>query len=301
MICAIDNTKHETREDLHKHLRKLRVKQTDYYTHYEPRYCRYNGTPIEFKNWSDYLAADFSSKSAMQSWMVANAQEAKTYAAELIGRRTADKGLTFTPCEVELKSVGYPRARYYESIGGLNAIGSRYGLRERFNYTTTISTQERDLTAPLIIDTREQLPLDFPNVIRTKLQFGDYAFEQDQSLAVERKSLQDLIGSVVADYERFIREIERVSEVGGYLVVACEASIHEALTFDENAEIARHTKLKPQVVFHNVREIIQRFECVQFLFCNGRDELRRIIPIVLSGGESVRHADLQHLYTEKKL
>lgn len=301
MICKIDNTDHPDRESLHRHLRKLKVRQEDYYTTYEPKICRYNGSPIPFKNWSEYLSTDFSSKSAMQSWMVENPHEAKGYAAELIERRAKNKALTYIPCEVELKSLGYPRARYYESIGGLNKIGGQLGLKTRFDYSKEISLTEDIANSPIIVDTREQLPLSFPGAIHSKLEFGDYALQSNQSLAIERKSLNDLIGTLILGYDRFIREIERVDEVGGYLVVACETDLNSTLEFDSIPNIARHTKIKPQIVFHNIREIIQRFESVQFLFCNGRDELKRLIPIILNARDLVKTVDLQHLYTEGRL
>jgi len=266
--CKVDGSWHPSLETLHKHLRKLKVRQEDYYTTHERRVCRYNGTPIPFKNWSDYLATDFSSKDAMRYWMVANPAEGRVYAVELIARRMREKGLTRVPCEVELKSLGFPRVRYYESIGGLNAAGNRLGLESRFDYGAQ-PPEVADITGDVIIDTREQLPLTFPRSVRAKLQFGDYALAANESVAVERKSIQDLIGTLITGYDRFTREIQRVEEVGGYLVVACEVDINTALSFDDLPEIARHTNLKPQVVFHNIRDLLQQFPCVQFLFCNG--------------------------------
>lgn len=72
----------------------------------------------------------------------------------------------------------------------------------------------------LVIDTREQKPLDFtPHIHRydsittSTLQEGDYtAFMPGDTrrICFERKSLQDLIQTLVAGKDRFKRELERL-------------------------------------------------------------------------------------------
>lgn len=65
----------------------------------------------------------------------------------------------------------------------------------------------------LIVDTREQLPLTFNHLeaVRDTLTTGDYSIDRLQSrFAVERKSVQDLIGSLTQGRERFFRELERM-------------------------------------------------------------------------------------------
>lgn len=65
------------------------------------------------------------------------------------------------------------------------------------------------LTAPepfcIIVDTREQTPLPFPPSVPTErgtLKQGDYSVKgYEDSFAVERKSLEDLIGSLIGKKE----------------------------------------------------------------------------------------------------
>jgi len=72
------------------------------------------------------------------------------------------------------------------------------------------------LPAPLtiIVDTREQAPLVFADhvtVVRDGLATGDYTTPELASThAVERKSLADLVGSLTAGRERFMRVVARL-------------------------------------------------------------------------------------------
>jgi DNA excision repair protein ERCC-4 len=64
------------------------------------------------------------------------------------------------------------------------------------------------------IDTREQLPLDLPSLappVITTLATGDYSvIGLTNVIAIERKSLDDLLASVGAERSRFDREIQRL-------------------------------------------------------------------------------------------
>ena len=64
-----------------------------------------------------------------------------------------------------------------------------------------------------IVDTREQLPLDLSpmSVVRKTLSTADYsAIGLENELALERKSLQDLIACMTRDRERFEKVMQRM-------------------------------------------------------------------------------------------
>jgi DNA excision repair protein ERCC-4 len=64
-----------------------------------------------------------------------------------------------------------------------------------------------------IVDTREQCPLDLAplQTITGTLATGDYSVQGlEHVVAVERKSLQDLLGCVGRERERFEREVQRL-------------------------------------------------------------------------------------------
>jgi ERCC4-type nuclease len=77
----------------------------------------------------------------------------------------------------------------------------------------TIPAELRPEQVTAIIDTREQLPLDLsplPTVAGT-LATGDYSVKGLETIvAVERKSLSDLLGCIGQHRERFDREIQRL-------------------------------------------------------------------------------------------
>ena len=83
----------------------------------------------------------------------------------------------------------------------------------------------------VIIDTREQHELPFNNLhiqrgntlptIRKKLDVGDYSFVgYEDIIMIERKSVNDLYGTVLGGHERFKRELERAkNHKWKYLVI----------------------------------------------------------------------------------
>ena len=64
-----------------------------------------------------------------------------------------------------------------------------------------------------IVDTREQIPLDLKALLtmRGTLQTADYSIlGLEHVIALERKSLSDLLGCVGVERERFEREVQRL-------------------------------------------------------------------------------------------
>ena len=78
----------------------------------------------------------------------------------------------------------------------------------------------------IVVDTREQLPWEFPQ-FRTQpgtLDAGDYSVAGLESIvAIERKSLSDLIGCIGGERERFERELHRLAAYPARAVIV-EAS-----------------------------------------------------------------------------
>lgn len=77
----------------------------------------------------------------------------------------------------------------------------------------------------ILIDTREQTPLLFDAPTRrATLQTGDYSLSGfSDRVAIERKSLPDLVHTVIHERERFERELERAArwyDFRGLVIVA---------------------------------------------------------------------------------
>ena len=80
------------------------------------------------------------------------------------------------------------------------------------------ASRRSDRALCIIVDTREQLPYAFDServvVFRKTLPAGDYSLVGlEDIVAVERKTLDDLVGSLTLHRDRFMREIELL---GGY-------------------------------------------------------------------------------------
>jgi ERCC4-type nuclease len=96
-----------------------------------------------------------------------------------------------------------------------------------------LPSSARDSDLVVLVDTREQRPFEFPGVEteRATLTTGDYSLRYGDVdfrdvFAVERKSLDDLTRSVGTDRSRFEAEVQRASELAGFIIII-EAWQHE--------------------------------------------------------------------------
>lgn len=126
----------------------------------------------------------------------------------------------------------------------------------------------------IIIDTREQRPWTFPEWAAVRvgtLKQGDYALEGDDRFAIERKSLDDFIGTIFSGWERFKRELERMTRADfAAKVIIVEADFHQlCFSVAENGELLapehRHYNVSPQAVASRIAELA--FMGVTCLFC----------------------------------
>lgn len=319
ITCAIDGTTHATLEALHKHLQfVVKVKQADYYGQHAPVRDRHTGEPIPFRApVADYLKREFLSRMTLKAWLKANPEAGRDWALDWLAARVADKGLTTAPCQVELRSIPSPAPdiRYYEAAfdGGWASVCAWAGLTPRFGGTLPAAAP---LPGPVVIDTREQQLLKLPvPFVRGTLRSADYGLtpEHDQQVYVERKSMVDLI-STLSDREtrpgdsnlaRFTRELERVTEMGAYVVLLVEAPLSDCMAYDTIPHLKRQTakvRISPAHVFHNLRDLCQRFPTTfQPLFVADRTEAANAVVRILAAGEAVRHVDLQLEADSKRL
>ena len=95
----------------------------------------------------------------------------------------------------------------------------------------------------LIIDTREQTPLDFRHLEseRGTLQSGDYSAKGiEESFCVERKTVADLAGSLTRERARFMREMHRLRGfTNAYLLIIGRDIELAALVAQGRANVAQ--------------------------------------------------------------
>ena len=157
----------------------------------------------------------------------------------------------------------------------------------------------------ILIDTREQKPLKFKReTVSQKLDYGDYAFSHSEHTCnchIERKSLSDFIGTISGGHDRFINELERAKDNGAYLIVLVEEALTNALSFQYLPHISKKIRATPEFIFHRVRDLIQEYPNIQFLFVNGRKESSRIVELIFTCECSYKKIDLQLAYATKAL
>jgi hypothetical protein len=118
---------------------------------------------------------------------------------------------------------------------------------------------------------------------------------------IERKSLNDFIGTISGGFDRFEREIERAESEDAYLIIVVEKKLSSALNFNSLRELSSKIKATPEFIFHRVRQLIQNNNHIQFLFVDGQDEASRVTEKILTVGCIVRGVDLQLCYDTKNL
>jgi len=146
--------------------------------------------------------------------------------------------------------------------------------------STTISVTTVALPHAIIVDTREQAPYTFAGIAsdaaegggpydvqttRGTLGSGDYSIAGlEEIVAVERKSKEDLYGTIGQGRDRFVRELERLSEFR-FAAVVIEASWDE-IVLDPPA----HSRLHPKTVHRSIIAWQQRFPRVHWWACGDR-------------------------------
>ena len=313
--CKIDGETFDTEKELHKHLRKHKIRVAEYYQKYYPRHDKHNGEMIKFKNKDQYFSTEFNTKTNLRMWLKSLSEEdAKEYCKNLLLSRKEKKELTYAPSQVELRSIMSPPVQFYDELfGDYYRLCNELGFKNKHGkFMDIVSGSEYNKPEyKVFVDTREQKPLKFKRGIEVRtLKFGDYAFSSKMATCncyIERKSLSDLIGTLSGGYERLCNEIKRAQEDDAYLVILVEAKFSRAMYFNQqfkshNKErVFKKVKATPEFIFHRIRRLIQKYPNIQFLFVDGRREASRVTERIFTAGCAHERADLQLAYDLKKL
>lgn len=121
----------------------------------------------------------------------------------------------------------------------------------------------------IVIDSREQCPFTFEHeryeveTVAGTLDVGDYSLAGlTDKVAVERKSLPDLVMCLGRERERFERELARGAALDAFAVV-CEGS------WAELAGGQYRSQLKPHAACQSVAAFMVRYRC-PFVFSGSR-------------------------------
>jgi hypothetical protein len=299
LICKVCNKEHETWDALTSHIKAHKIAQKKYFEQHWPKHDIYSAQPILFKSLEQYVLADFADKRNLKSWLKkVGTFAASAYLSKKLKTYCSMKKHTSAPSQSILKSINtLPSIEAFDSTSGkfFNEFCESISLPCRFDYSLKPVFEK---IGQIVVDTRERAPIKFnagTRIVNMKLDYADYALSPASKVAVERKSVSDFFGTLgAAGYERFTREIERAKMNKGYIVIVVEASFNN-VAFGK----WRWGRANPEFILHRMRELYKTYDCIQFLFCDGRGEVKRLIPIILGMKDGVRKIDLQYNLDKK--
>ena len=307
-------SKFETEKEFKKFLRESKITMAQYFEKYEPRVDLLTQQKIKFKDRKTYFDIDFVDKRHMSKWLGdQHKKDQDDYILKKLSHRAKDKGWNFAPCQAECRSLKDVPSLNVVDYCHNDKIWKKLNLPRKYQYNN-IKYQFNDLNGAILgVDSREQKPLSFDD-FKTKphkFDFGDYCFINEPYFCntfIERKSIQDLWGTMSKGFDRFNREIERAKNQNGYIIVVVDYSFQKACPpLDESGEDnsynanRKYSKASSSFIFHRIREIMQTHDNVQFVFSGGRAGSIDLIQKIGLMGENAKNYDLQYLIDMKKI
>lgn len=284
-------------------LHKLSIKQ--YFKLYEPKQDLLTGDPIVFKSINQYSSSDFLNKNNLKKYLKGLSKEgAAEYCKSLLKRRKDQKNLIYTPSQIELISLPcFPPIHYLNTLFDYYHVCEELGFVNKFKHPSSFVLMSKEMSKELVIDSRESKPLKFDVPIRiSKLDVGDYWYSDHPNLVFERKSINDLYFTLSGGLKRFKNELLRSIELKLNVIVLVEQLISAIISFKHIPFYKARIKASSDFIFHNMRELIQEFPNLQFLFVNGRIESSELILKVFKSDINPNNMfDLQLLYDLKKI
>lgn len=126
----------------------------------------------------------------------------------------------------------------------------------------------------IIVDTREQKPLFTKNIELKKLDAGDYSIKgYEDKIAIERKSLPDLFGTLGKGHARFKRELERAKTLN-YFAIVIDGNYSDCM--NKTFPGAYHSKMKGYVIMSILFTLHVKYGII-FFFSNNRTQSKSII------------------------
>jgi len=149
----------------------------------------------------------------------------------------------------------------------------------------------------IIVDTREQSKLLFNGLetIEKKLDFADYGCEMIDGTIVpvvfERKSINDLYGTLSAGYERFKREVERCKESKFSMIIIIEGTLTKV------SRGIKHSQRSPDSLLSQLFTLFVRYRIIP-IFCKDPDEASKFITLFYTAYEK-NHMLINNINTKK--
>lgn len=302
-ICKIDGKEFDSIKKLHGYIsRTLKVKLSEYYPKFFPRTDLWDEEPIVYLSYGQYFSEFFNSRENMIDYFrnTYNAEASRT-AVKMLNARGEYKNWKFAPCTVETRTSILPSPLMLETTGvNVDSVFSQLPWPSRFSYSGKPSVK---LTPEdILIDSREQKPLVLDaDTSFSKLDFGDYVCKNGFcDIFFERKSLIDFCGTLSQGFERFEKEIERAERAESTLIVLVEANLPDLSKVGESSA-TRHVKATPKFLGARMRELLQKYPNLQFVFSGCPRKTAATMLEIMSWGEEAKKHDIQYLLDLRKI
>ena len=127
----------------------------------------------------------------------------------------------------------------------------------------------------IVTDTREQRPYSFETeTVTGTLSTGDYSIcGLEDHIAIERKTIDDLIGSLSKGRDRFERELQRAKGLD-YFALVVEADLKDIVNH------AYRSEMLPKSVIQSLVAFSVRYK-MPIWFCGNREYGQRITESLL--------------------
>ena len=157
--------------------------------------------------------------------------------------------------------------------GSLN-ISLNFILGENMAKVTKLKQMEYTVS----IDTREQLPYEFKDSIRTTIPLGDYSIQGfEGEFSIERKSLSDIFGTLGGGHNRFKNELMQAQDLD-YFAIVIDGTLEQIQKKDFPSSYK--TRMLGYVIIKQLFSISVRYKIPVF-FAADRKEGKRIVKEIL--------------------
>lgn len=292
MICAECQTEFTSKKSLHSHIKAHGMSVCCYYEKHYPRHDLLTGEKIVCLDHTKYINQDFICYENFKQWMV---KTGDFWVKDLLKKKALqkieEKDIKLSPPDLFYRLSEMADISDYKRVfGAYSYFLKEVDLEPWFYKNLPEFFFERDFSdLEILVDTREQQPINFKNVVQSKLDYGDYTVGGDLYSAtfVDRKAEGDFLSTFSGGIERFRREMNRCVEFGSYMFVVVESSVDKI-----NKNGSRFVKSLPYV-WHNVKQLMLDYpKNIQFVFADSRDDCADIIPRILFFGKDLWNCDV---------
>lgn len=137
------------------------------------------------------------------------------------------------------------------------------------------------MSTTIVIDTREQRPYTFDGLstVRRALPSGDYSLDGlEHSIAIERKSLDDWVHTILRARRRFRAELKRLQRMD-FAAIVIEGSVADILAGRYKSDA------HPRSILGMTASIMQHYRPVQVVFAGDRPHAAHVVRVLLEQAE----------------